>query len=296
MKDLDWNDLRFALALGRERTLTAAARAFGVSQPTASRRLAAVERAIGTKLFLRGALGYAPTDAGRRLLDMLEGVSSALGRAETLASDERKVEGVVRLAVTDVTAIHLLEAALPALHARHPALVVELLVGTRVLDLSRREADLAVRLVSPEGAELARRSLGEMRYGLYASERYVQKRGKPADAIDLGGHAIIQPIGEIASSPEAQYLAEHVRGTTVALRTTSMLAMAHAAAAGMGLAILPVPIALSVGGLTRVSDVPALRPRKIWLVTHADARRIPRVRAVMDVVEKELRKRMAARG
>jgi DNA-binding transcriptional LysR family regulator len=171
-----------------------------------------------------------------------------------------------------------------------------LLVDTRIADLSRREADLAVRLIHPEGADLVARGLGEMRYGLYASERYIAAHGRPEGAIDLSGHAIIQPIGELGKSPEAQYLAEHVRGTRVSLRTTSMLAMAHAAASGMGLAILPAPIAASVGGLVRVAQVPALKPRRIWLVAHRDARRIPRLRTVMDAVEKELRKRMAARG
>jgi DNA-binding transcriptional LysR family regulator len=295
MKALDWNDLRFALALGRERTLTAGARALGVSQPTASRRLAALERALGTKLFLRGKLGYVPTDAGRRLLEMLEGVEGELARAESLAFDDRKIEGTVRVAVTDVTAFHLLESALPALAARHPSLLVELIVGTRVVDLGKREADLAVRLVPPEGADLVARGLGEMRYGLHASESYLRKHGRPTDPEDLSGHAIIQPIGEIGQSPEAHYLAEHVRGTKIALRTTSMLAMAHAAASGMGLAILPGPVAASVSGLVRVLAVPALKPRRVWLVAHRDARRVPRLRAVMDVIEKDLQKRIGAK-
>jgi DNA-binding transcriptional LysR family regulator len=295
MKDLDWNDLRFALALGRERTLTAGAKALGVSQPTASRRLVALEESVGTKLFLRGAGGYVPTDAGRRLLAVLEGVSTALAQTATLASDDRKIEGVVRVAVTDLTAMHLLETALPLLRRKHPALLVELLVGGKVVDLSRREADLAVRLVPPEGAELVARGLGEMRYALYASEAYVTKYGAPTDANDLTGHAVIEPIGELAASPEAQYLRDHVRGTTVALRTTSMLAMAHAARAGMGLVILPAPIAASVGGLVRVASVPALKPRRLWLVAHRDARKIPRLRAVMDAIEKDLRKRITAK-
>jgi DNA-binding transcriptional LysR family regulator len=291
---LDWNDLRLAVVLGRERTLTRTARILGISQPTASRRLAAIEEALSAKLFLRSAAGYVPTRAGETLLATgaeLERSVSVLERGAL--DDARAKDGVVRVAVTEVTALHLLERALPTLRRREPGVVVELLGASVQVDLTAREADLAVRMVKPVGAGLVARSLGKMRYGLYASSAYLAARGKLRDG--LAGHAIVQPIGVLASGPEAPWLAEHATAAEVALRTSSMQCMAVAAQKGMALAMLPAPLAHSTAGLVEISPVETPRARTVWLVLHRDARRIRRVRVVADAIAEDIAARVARR-
>lgn len=290
---LDWNDLRFALALGKEPTLTAAARALGTSQPTASRRLVALEAALGTKLFLKSARGYVPTAAGQRLLATLGRVEGDLGSLGSVAHDEDRDEGIVRVATTDVTAIHLLESALPALNAEHPKLIVELVVSPRTADLARREADLAVRLVKPEGAELVARSVGAMRYGHFATERYASRFGA-LDPKRPAGHRFIEPVGDLAGSPEARLYREALAplGAQASMRTTNMLVMAHAAGRSLGIAILPYPIASLVPSLVLLAPVREIHARTIFLVAHRDAKKLRRVKLVMDAIDRDLRARV----
>jgi DNA-binding transcriptional LysR family regulator len=294
MKNVDWNDLRLALALGREPTLTSAAKALGTSQPTASRRLAALERALGAKLFLRGARGYVPTEAGKRLLGALSRIAGDLESLDTIAADDHVAEGRVRVAITDVSALHLLEKALPRLAREHPKIVVELLVSMRTADLARREADLAVRLIRPEGADLVARSLGAMRYGFFATKGYLDEHGK-LDPSAPEGHAFIEPIAEIAESPEGRFLRETIfpRGGRASLRASGMLVMAHAAGAGLGIAVLPEPIAAGVPSLRRLAPVREIHARSVYLVAHQGARKIARVRVVMDAIDADLRARIA---
>jgi len=294
MKNVDWNDLRLALALGREPTLTSAARAMGTSQPTASRRLAALERAVGAKLFLRGSNGYVPTAAGQKLLGTLSRIAGDLESLDAVAIDDDKAEGRVRVAITDVSALHLLEKALPRLAAKHPSIIVELLVSPRTADLTRREADLAVRLVRPEGADLVARSLGAMKYGFFATPRYLEQHGE-LDLAAPRGHSFIEPIAEIAESPEGRFMREVIfpRGGRASLRTSNMLVMAHAAGAGIGIAILPAPIAALAPSLVKLAPVREVHARTVYLVTHRDARRITRVRLVAEAIEKDLRARIA---
>jgi DNA-binding transcriptional LysR family regulator len=291
---LDWNDLRLAVVLARERTLTRTARALGLSQPTASRRLTAIEGALGTKLFLKSAKGYTPTRAGQTLLSTAQDLELAIGRLErgALADDDR-LEGVVRVAVTEVTALHLLEEVVPRLRRMHASIVIELVGASTQASLDRGEADLAVRMVQPEGAELRARSLGRMRYGLYGSRHYLEQRGEPGPG--LGGHAIVQPIGILTTGPEASWLATHAQGAEVALRTSSMLCMAMAARQGVGLAMLPTPLAHLSGGLVEVSSVETPLARTAWLVMHRDVRQLRRVRVVADEIATDLRARIARR-
>jgi DNA-binding transcriptional LysR family regulator len=295
MDALDWNDLRVAAALGRHRTLTAASKALGVSQPTASRRLQSLETQLGAALFLRTRQGLTPTAAGARLLATLGEVSRALESAGRIADDEREVAGLVRLGVTDVTALHLLEdARLGALLAAHPGLVVDLVVSAHLSDIARREVDLAVRLVPPEGADLVVRKLGTMRYGLYGAARYVARHGAPRSATDLDDHALVMPSGDLERGPEATFLGQHGGGARVVLRASGMRVLAEAAARGVGLTVLPAPLARSVPGLVELHPVPAIRARSVHLVSHRDARRVPRLRAVMQVVSAAMKARLAA--
>lgn len=296
LPSLDWNDLRYVLAIAEHETITAAAGALGVSQPTASRRLAALETSLGVKLFLRGASGYIPTAAGRRLMELAAPLAAQLARVESGTLDDHdRVAGTVRVATTEVTALHLIEGALPNLLREHPELSIDFLVGNLAADLSRGEADLAVRLMTPESPELLRSRLGTMRYGLYASPSYLASAPDPA-AAGLVGHRVVLPVRSMARGPEASWLATHATGAKASVHVDHPLAVVGAAEAGVGLAVLPDVIGAAHRGLSRVRSLDDLAPRAVWLVYHRDLRGVARVRAVAGAVKAHLTARLDAAG
>lgn len=290
---LDWNDLRFFLAIARDRTHTAAAQSLRVSQPTVSRRLAALERAFGAKLFLRAPDGYALTAAGRRLHDAVEPLAAQLDRVERGGVDEAsRAVGTVRVAVTEMTAVQLVDEALGPLLAAHPGLTVDLLAANLTADLARGEADLAVRLVRPDTADLVRRRLGAMRYGLFGARAYVAQA--PPLAEGLEGHRVIKPLRSMARGPEAAWLEQHATRATAAVCVDSPHVAVRAAAAGLGLAVLSGSLALNAPELVCVRSLGEIPAREVWLVYHRDLRGVARVRCVADAIDAHLRQRLAA--
>lgn len=293
---LDWNDLRYAVTLAEAGTVRAAARRLGVDPSTVSRRLAALEATLGVTLYLKSVRGYAPTAAGRRLFDSLGGLVrelEAFERGGLARGDDEGATGLVRVATTEVTAQHLLERAVPVLRERHPGLTVELVTGNSPADLTRGEADLAVRFLRPAGVEIIARSLGEVRYGLYASAGYLARRPAPPAPERLEGQDIVLPTRELRGGPEEAWLSAHAGGARVAVQSNSMPTIASAAAAGLGLAVLPTVLGDGDPRLTRLWALDAITPRTVWLLYHRDARATARIRAVATAVEDDLRERLA---
>lgn len=286
---LDWNDLRFLLAIHRARTLTAAARELRVSQPTVSRRLAALEEAFGARLFLRGSEGYALTAAGRRLLDTVEPLAEQLARVERSGVEEAgAVTGTVRVAVTEMTAVQLVEGALGPLLAAHPGLTIDLVADNQTADLARGEADLAVRLVRPDTADLVRRRLGVMRFGLFAARSYLA-RAPALTAPGLAGHRVVKPVRGLGRGPEAAWLEEHAPRAVAAVWADSAHVALRAAAAGLGLAVLSDALAGHAPALVCARALTEIPPREVWLAYHRDARALARVKRVAEAIDAHLR-------
>ncbi|MCC6872668.1 MAG: LysR family transcriptional regulator [Sandaracinaceae bacterium] len=293
MSSLDWNDLKYAIAVAETGTLTAAARRLRVSQPTAGRRIAALERALGVPLFLRASHGLVPTPAGLRLLESMGALARELDAIEHGGlSDPSALRGTVRLAATEATTQSLLERALPELRARHPDIVCELHTSNAVADLSKGQADLAVRLVKPEPADLVARKVGSVVYSLYASAEYLARRGADRATGSLAGHDVVVPSGELAGGPEAQWLGADLRGGSPSVRINSVLALARAAASGMGLVVLATTIGGVYPGLRSAAALREIPARSIYLVTHRDTRGLARIRAVADAVTEDLERRL----
>lgn len=299
---LDWNDLRLAVALAELRTLTAAARRLGLHQATASRRLAALEASLGVPLFLRGAAGYTPTAAGKKLLASAAEFSARLDAlAREGLDDHRAVRGVVRVAVTERLGADMVSRVLPALRREHPALCVELLASNLAADLARGEADLALRFIEPDASEYVRARLGTVRFGLYAAREYLARSPVSAqaagDAVDaLAGHEVVVPCGELARGPEARWLGEGLRGGVEAVRSNSMSLVLRAAEEGLGLGVFSDLIAHDRPRLVRVRSLPEVPARHVWLVYHRDAREVARVRAVAAALGLRLREKLRAAG
>lgn len=289
---IDWNDLRFAHAVARRGSLSRAGNDLGVHQTTVGRRIAALEDALGIRLFTRSPRGLVTTSDGARVLASIDGLASALLRFERGAGDgSREIRGLVRVAITETGARQLVEGAFPALLARYPELEIELVPSNLAADLSRGEADVAIRLLRPTGDVVARR-VGQVAYGLYASAAYLARHPSPL-ADGLAGHDIVVPVRELGSGPEATWLAQHAAAARTRLRATSLVTLAQAVASGLGVCALPTNLAEMHPGTKRVRLLPEIPARPVWLVIHPELREVPRVRAVAATLVEEMRRRLA---
>jgi DNA-binding transcriptional LysR family regulator len=277
---MDWDDVRVFLAVARAGSLASGARSAGLDRSTASRRITTLESSLGVRLFLRTRAGLRLAPAGERLIAHAERMAAGARAVEaTSREDGKQLHGRVRLATTDSLAAILVRIGLLELAVQHPGLELELLGDNRVVDLSRGEADLALRVVRSSEPSLRIQRVARLPFGLFASERYLARAGRPVSDHDLAGHDVITYTGELAALPEAKWLRDRA-GTRVVLRTTSVTAMLSAAADGHGLAVIAGGWGSRELGLVRVLEIAALPPRSLWLATHPDAAARPAVRAV----------------
>lgn len=294
MRALDWNALQFVVALARTGALDRAAEQLGVDPSTVSRRVRALESALGAKVFERSTTGHRLTAIGSRLVETAEQVASEIAamEREAASADERLV-GTVRVATSD-TLSRLYVAPLAAQFARlHPQLAFELVADQRAANLVRRETDLAIRMVRTAQAQLVSRRLATIGHGLYASREYLEAHPfQGGDA--LRGHVLVGYHESLARMPEARWLDARASGARFAVRANRVDALTIAAAAGIGLAVLPCYLAEPEPRLVRLLGPDRVVSRDIWLVMHRDSRRIARFRAFADYLAAEFRKLDAA--
>lgn len=280
-----WELVRSFQAVMRQGSLSAAARALGLTQPTLGRHIDQLERALGTKLFMRSPHGLAATEAAHTMLpqaDAMAAAAAALVRAASGAAEA--VAGVVRITASDVVGAEVLPPMLAELRAAHPGLVCELVLSNRTDDLLRREADIAVRMVEPQQGALLVRRLGRIAVGLYARHDYLARCGTPRTVGELAGHALIGFDRDMRSARSLRGLPAGLDRTAFALRTDSDLAQLAALRAGFGIGGCQVPIARRDPELVPVlADVLALS-LDAWLVMHEDLRASRRVRVVFEAL------------
>jgi DNA-binding transcriptional LysR family regulator len=287
---LEWGDLRIFLAVHRARSHAGAARALRVASTTVGRRLGALERGVGARLFTRTPDGLAPTAAALALLGHAERVEAEVLEAERLltAADERPT-GTVRITCGDGWASYVLCPAIPAFLALHPGLTLEVRATPRALDLTRGEADVALRNFRPRERSLVARRLGPERYGLYASPRYLVRRGTPRTARDLPAHDLVLYERDYDRMATQAWLRKAAGEARVAVRCGNTATLHAACAAGAGLAILTRSYVR--GDLRYERVLPQLEPpaTELWAVTHQDLRATARVTAVLRWMERLVR-------
>ena len=278
---MDWNDLRYLLAIARTGTLAGAARELGVEHTTVGRRLSALESALGVKLFTRGPDGFTPTRAAREAIPLAEEIAARVESIQRRVSGEdSRIEGTVRLTVSEALSGYLVKA-LSTLRERYTGLMVEILSGNRSFDLLRGEADLAVRVSYTVEPELVVRKIAVAGWTAYASPAYLERRGAPASPEDLRGHDVVGYDQSLSAVPGAIWLQKHGEGANVVLRGNSIVGALNAAVLGMGVAVLPCFLAAAEPALRRLTPQ-VLGARDVFLVVHPDLARVARVRAVMD--------------
>lgn len=284
---LDWDDLRFFLAIARSGSLSAAARELRVTQSTVGRRLASLEGGLGARLLHRTPEGYVPTLAGEAIMGQAERVEAEMRAVErTVGGRDAQLEGVVRVTSVESLASQILVPCFAALQAGSPEVVLELLVGVRHLSLSMREADLAVRLAPFEGHDLVTRRIGTLAYALYASPAYLERLGDPDFGAGCAGHRLVAGLDGAEVPQVAGWLAEMAPRATVALRTDSPEAQFRAALCGAGVACLARLRGDAVPAQLHRIEPPGspVTAVSIWLAVHKDNRRTPRIRLVLDAV------------
>lgn len=274
---MDWDDLRTFLAVARHGSLSAAARALGVSQPTMGRRLAAMEDRNGARLLQRLPGGYALTPLGESVLGHAERIEAeALAAERAIRGRDVALAGTVRVTTVDVLAAYVVAPAIADLQCTHPGISVELVPDTRTLNLSRREADIALRPSRFEGAEVVARRAGAMAMGLYAAPALLERTSDPLPLVTV--------LDDQATLPEARWLRDLHPDSTVAVRSNSREVQLTACRAGAGVAVLARMVGDAQPGLVRMPEARPCPLRDLWLGVHADMRAMPRVRAVMDAI------------
>jgi DNA-binding transcriptional LysR family regulator len=280
---LSWDDLRVFLAVHRAGSHRAAARGLRVDATTVGRRLAALERALGARLFDRTPAGLELTGAGAALQVRAARVEEELIAAEReIGGADARVHGSVRLTASDGILHAVVMPMLATLRRAHPDLVLELRADARDLDLSRREADVALRLSRPNQASLVAVKLGSMRMGMYASAAYLTRRGTPRSAADLAEHDFVGFDASLDDVPQVRWLRRLVRSPRWVVRATTVTPQVLACAEGAGIALLAAPVARRDPRLVAVLPSLAPRPRELWGVVHQDMRRSARVAAVLE--------------
>jgi DNA-binding transcriptional LysR family regulator len=278
---MEWNDVRIFLAVARGGSFGQAARTLGVSHPTVGRRIKVLEDEAQQPLFRRTSDSLVLTDAGDRVLALAESMeNSALAMERRLAGNHERLEGILRISSAEWFAGYVLAPVLAELTRRHPAVVPEVIASYRLLDLSRREADVAFRLVPFSEPDIVQRRLMSMAYGLYGSADNVS--ALQADPASVG--LILMNTAQ-SHFPDVAWLLERFPTSRRVFTSTSRAVQAQMCQGGMGLAVLPRPLGDALPGLQRI-DLPDRPPsRDIWVGYHHDLRHMDRLRAMLDIAD-----------
>lgn len=276
-----WDDLRYVLAVRRHGSLARAAKVLGLNKSTIGRRIAALEEELGVTLLERGPLGYALSDAGNRTAEAAERIEVLVDRlCSDVAGADRVAAGTVSVTTPHWFAQRLIIPDLPELRRKHPGLHVDLVTTDEVLDLTRREADIAIRNQRPTQHSLVVRKAGVIDFALYASPEYLARHGTPQSRGDFDGHQLIAYPGAVAYVKEFRWTNE--LGCPIALRASDAESMLDAILAGLGIGVLPCFITKGRPGIVCLTRVGAPAPEDIWLVTHEDSRGVARIRIVTE--------------
>ena len=272
---MDWDDLRFALAVSETGSLTAAARRLGVNHTTVLRRVNGLEGKLGVRLFERLATGYVPTVAGTEALEVAGALGATVDSLERrLAGQDLRLSGPLRVTTVDT---NLIMPHLAAFRAEHPDVTIDLVAASAMANLTRRDADVAVRSANDVPETLVGRRICDVAFAVYGAT--------PEARLDKGPWIGLDE--SLAETAIAGWLRKLPPSATFSCRVDSMSAAREAVRHGLGLALMPCYIGDPTPGLVRLAPVPEVRPG-LWLLTHEDLRRTARVRAFLDFLGRRL--------
>jgi DNA-binding transcriptional LysR family regulator len=279
---LDWDDLRLFLAIARAGTLTSAAPLLRLSQPTAGRRLRALEEVCGCSLFQRTANGFRLTDEGEVMLRHVERMEEdAIALQRQFAGADGELQGQLRLSSSDWFAHLIVAPAAASFSLANPLVTIEIVADFRLLSLERREADIVFRFLPFDSPDIIQRRFTHIRYSLFGSSEYLERRGRPDIANGGAGHFLIPMDAQFDGLADVAWLRQRFPEARFAVRSNSRDVQARACQRGAGLAVLPRMLGAQFGLIPVESD-DGPPGRDIWLGYHADLKRLRRLRAFVD--------------
>jgi DNA-binding transcriptional LysR family regulator len=287
--DIGWELYRSFLSVLNEGSLSGAARALGVAQPTVGRHVAALEKSLGLALFTRSQIGLMPTEAALSLRSYAEAMQSTAAALERAAASQGMgVRGTVRVTASDVIGVEVLPPIIASLRDEHPDLVLELVLTDRMQDLLRREADIAVRMARPRQELLVARRVGQIELGLHAHQRYLSRHGTPNTMADLANHALIGFDQTTAFIRSAGKGLSGWRREAFAMRTDNNLAQLALIRSGAGIGVCQAAIARRDDSIVRLFPRQFSLQMETWITMHEDLRNSPRCRVAFDALVKGL--------
>lgn len=286
-----WDDLRILLAVHRHASFLAAGKSLGLAASTVARRVDAIEHSLGRVLVHRGNDGTRLAPDALRLVALAEELELGLA---SLVRDGRdtEVSGTVRVSLSEGF-VRPLVPLMARLHAKHPALSIELISEARVVDLARQEADIGIRIVRSASAAVVSKLLGRASTGLFASREYVERR-LPSARLSrevAGLHDWVGLDASLERLPGEQWLRQY-GATRFTFRSNSLIAIEHAVLAGMGIGLLGTVQGTSLPGLVQLDIEHLPPPVEIFLAFHRDARKTPRIRVVAKEIEADARRQI----
>ncbi len=287
LHSLNWNDLRFFLAVAEMGSLSAASRNLNVNHSTVFRRINQLEDTTAVRLFERLADGYQLTQAGE---DMMQHVARIRDEVDTLAlqviGKDFQPKGLVRITAPDSLAYHYLNYYLERFCKQHPGINVDLNVSNEDLDLSKRETDIAIRATSNPPQHLIGQKVASVSWAFYASKKYLRLRGEPSSMTELTGHDLIGPDGRISHLKAFQVLHGELT-PNYRLRGNNLMVIASFAAAGCGIALLPDDQLHT--GMQRLFALQPEVASDLWILTHPELRATVRIRLLSRFLVKSFR-------
>src|SRR5262245_47151237 len=286
---LSWDDFRYVKAIADTRTLAGAAGELSVNHSTVFRRLAQIETGLGSRLFERSRAGYALTPCGEEMVRLAERMGEDIIAFERqVTGHDLRPSGELRVTTNDTVLVHMMTDIFAAFRKAYPEIVLDVVVSNQALNLSKRDADVAVRATDRPPEALIGRRAASIAWAVFASSDHAPETFDPE--ADARGAEWVGFGENLANLKAARWLKERAAPERIIYRINTVLGLAEAAAAGIGFAVLPCFIGAATPGLTRLTTpVPEL-VNGIWLLTHSDLRQTARVRAFMDFAGSEIAK------
>ncbi|SFC95055.1 DNA-binding transcriptional regulator, LysR family [Bosea sp. CRIB-10] len=290
MAALEWDDLRYVLAVAEAGSLAGAARELRVNHSTVLRRIAAFEQQLGLRLFERLPTGYVLTAGGEELVAAARSISGTVTELERrIAGQDLRLSGTLRITATDTLMGSILPEILAEFGEAHPGIALEVAVSNLMFNLTKRDADVALRTADNPPPTLVGRRVGKIAFAIYAAPAYLARH----DHADLAEHRWIGPDDTLGGTSVARWMQAKLPKSEIVLRADSLLAMQQAAVAGLGLVALPCYLGDSVPALACVRRPMPEIETALWILTHEDLRAAARVRAFTDFAYGAFRKRRA---
>jgi DNA-binding transcriptional LysR family regulator len=273
-----WDDYRYVQAVASSKSLAGAAEILGVNHSTVFRRINAIEETLGARIFERGRGGYALTPAGEEMVGLALRMNEEITRFERrIAGRDVKPSGELRVTIGDAMMAHLLTPVFSSFLKQCPDIRLDVVVTNASLNLSKRDADIAIRATRSPPENLVGRRVAATVWAVYGSPS-LQNR----DLVELYGERWVGLGENLAHIMPSKWLEERVAPERVVLRINTVQGLADAVEAGMGIGLLPCFLGDSLSSVAQLSDPIQDMGSSLWLLTHPDIRQSARVRAFMD--------------